>query len=183
MSKINTETKKKWYIVRVDPRFEGQVTKNLKERILAEGLTEQFGDIVSPTEKVIDFRKGKRKEVEQKFLRGYLFVNMEINEHTRHLIHKIPNVWGFLGGNNPTPLKDSDVSNVFDKIHSTASNPRPNVSFQPGQQIKIISGAFEGFPGTIESVDYEKKKCLYVSVMAFQRSISLELKFDEVKAV
>lgn len=181
--KNNIENKKRWYVVHVRASFEKQVIQNLKERIQFEGLENQFGDIVMPTEDVLEMRNGRQRKVPRKFFPGYLLIYMEMNEATWYTVRKTPSVLGFLGGggDRPIPLSQREVDAIFERLHETEGKPRPKVVFEPGQMVRIISEPFKGFTGVVEVADYEKKNRLRVSVTVFQRATSVELEFNEVE--
>jgi transcriptional antiterminator NusG len=184
MSKVNIDQTKRWYVVHIRAGFERQVIHNLKERIQLEGLDSQFGEIVMPSEDVIEMRNGRKRKVPRKFFPGYILIQMEMNEATWYVVHKAPYVLGFLGGrgDKPIPLSQREVDAIFERLHETEGKARPKVLFEPGQMVRIISEPFKGFTGVVEEVDYEKKNRLRVSVIVFQRATSVELEFSEVEA-
>lgn len=184
MSKINVEQAKRWYVVHARAGFEKQVMQNLQERIHFEELESQFGEIVMPSEDVIEMRNGKKRKVPRKFFPGYILVQMEMNEATWYVVQKTPYVLGFLGGrgDKPIPLSQREVDAIFERLHETEGKARPKVLFEPGQMVRIISEPFKGFTGVVEEVDYEKKNRLRVSVIVFQRATSVELELGEVEA-
>ena len=185
MSLVDTDTQKRWYVVNVRAGYEKQAIENLRELIESEGLGDEFGEIVTPSEEVLEIRSGKQKKVPRKFFPGYILIHMSMNNATRQVVRHVrnKNVRGFLGGGNqPVPLSQREVDDIFEPLRATEGKPKPKVLFQPGQVVKIIAGPFSGFSGVVEAVDYEKKNRLRISVIVFQRATSVELDFSEVQA-
>ena len=183
MSQVDSPPTKRWYVIRVRAGLEKKAIETLHSLIYSSGLEDQFGDIVTPTEEILEMRNGRKRRVPRKFFPGYILINMVMNEHTRHLVRDIrnKNVLGFLGsGDHPVPLSQSEVDGIFERLQETAGKPRPKILFQPGQMVQIISDPFVGFKGVVKEVDYEKNR-LNVSVIVFQRATAIDLNFSEVK--
>lgn len=173
---------KRWYVVHAYSGFEQQVKRSLKERIERKGMQEMFGDILVPTEEVVEMREGHKRKSERKFFPGYVLVQMELNDDTWHLVKDAPKVLGFIGGtgDRPTPISDREADNILQRVQDGVEKPRPKVLFEPGELVRITEGPFNDFNGVVEEVDYEKSK-LRVSVLIFGRSTPVELEFGQVE--
>jgi transcription termination/antitermination protein NusG len=184
MSSIDADSQKRWYVIHVRPGYEKPAIEKLQALIRTEGLEDQFGDIIMPTEEVLALRNGRQKKVPHKFLSGYILIHMVMNEASMQVVRHVrnKNIRGFLrSGDQPMPLSQREVDDIFGRLHEEGKL-KPDVLFQPGQVVKIMAGPFEGFSGVIEEVDYEKENRLKVSVIVFQRATSVELEFSDVKA-
>ena len=172
----------RWYVVHAYSGFENQVKKSLEERIVRHGMQESFGDILVPTEEVVEMREGQKRKSERKFFPGYVLVQMEMNDDTWHLIKEVPRVLGFIGGrpDRPAPISDREADAILSRIQDGADRPRPKVLFEAGEAVRITDGPFTDFEGTVEEVDYEKSR-LRVSVRIFGRSTPVDLEFSQVE--
>lgn len=174
---------KRWYVVQAYVGYEQQVMKTLKERIAEAGaeVREQFGDILIPTEEVVEMRMGKKQKSERKFFPGYVLVQMVMNDDTWHLVRKASkHVVGFLGGTTPAPLSQRDADDIMQRVQEGVEKPRPKVLFEPGEVIRVKEGPFTDFNGVVEEVNYEKNR-LKVAVLIFGRSTPVELEFSQVE--
>jgi transcriptional antiterminator NusG len=173
---------KRWYVIHAYSGFEKYVMKALKERIQLEGIEDKFGEIVVPTEEVVEMRAGQKRKSERKFFPGYVLVQMEMNDQTWHLVNKIPKVLGFIGGKSdqPAPISDKEARNIMQRVQEGADKPKPKVLFEPGEVVRVISGPFADFNGVVEEVNYEKSR-LRVAVLIFGRSTPVELEFAQVE--
>lgn len=170
----------KWYIVHVYSGFENKVKLNLEEKIQSFSQPEKFGNIVVPTEQVVELVKGKRKTSSRKFYPGYILIQMDLDEGTWHLVNSTSKVTGFIGGKDkPVPLLDTDVDRILDQMESGKTKPQPKFIFEPGDDVKVIDGPFTNFQGTVENVNPEKGK-VRVLVSIFGRSTPVELEFIQV---
>jgi transcriptional antiterminator NusG len=170
----------KWYIVHVYSGFEGKVKKTLEERIAASPHPEKFGEILVPTEQIVELVKGKRKESSRKFYPGYILVRMELDDETWHVVNDTAKVTGFLGGRNkPTPLTDEEADHILKRMESGKSKPQPKFFFEFGDEVRVIDGPFANFNGTVEEVNPEKGK-IRVLVTIFGRPTPVELEFVQV---
>jgi transcriptional antiterminator NusG len=162
--------------------FEQQVKRSLEERIQRKGLEEHFGEILVPTEEVVEMREGQKRKSERKFFPGYVLVQMEMNDETWHLVKDAPKVLGFIGGtgDKPTPITEKEAMSILQRVQEGVDKPRPKVLFEPGEMVRIIDGPFNDFNGVVEEVDYEKSK-MRVSVLIFGRSTPVELEFGQVE--
>jgi len=172
----------RWYVVHAYSGFEQQVRRSLMERVARKDMQEQFGEILVPTEEVVEMREGQKRKSERKFFPGYVLVQMEMNDDTWHLVQDVPKVLGFIGGtgDRPTPISDREADNILQRVQDGVEKPRPKVLFEPGEMVRIIEGPFNDFNGVVEEVDYEKSK-MRVSVLIFGRSTPVELEFGQVE--
>lgn len=176
------EQKKRWYVIHAYSGFENYVIKALNERIRLKGLEEKFGEIIVPTEEVVEMRGGQKRKSERKFFPGYVLVQMEMNDETWHLVRSIPRVLGFIGGTaeRPAPISDKEAAAILRRVEEGESKPRPKVLFEPGEVVRVTEGPFADFNGVVEDVNYEKNR-LRVSVLIFGRSTPVELEFGQVE--
>lgn len=172
----------RWYVVHAYAQYENSVAKALKERIARAGLDEQFGDILVPTEEVVEIKDGQKRTTERKFFPGYVFVNMEMNEDTWHLVKSTPKVLGFIGGTaeKPAPISDKEANAILNRVEEAVERPKPKTLFEPGQQVRVNDGPFADFTGVVEEVNYDKNR-LRVAVLIFGRSTPVELEFSQVE--
>ena len=173
---------KQWFVVQAYSGFEKSVQKSLAERIKRENMEDLFGQILIPTEEVVDVKNGKRTVSERKFFPGYLLVEMEMSEKTWHLVKSTPKVSGFVGGtsNRPTPIRQKEVGDILRQMQTGVEKPRPKVEFTIGQSVRVTEGPFADFKGIVEEVNYERNK-LRVSVQIFGRETPVELDFVQVE--
>jgi len=172
----------RWYVVHAYSGFEQQVRRSLQERVARKDMQDQFGEILVPTEEVVEMREGQKRKSERKFFPGYVLVQMEMNDDTWHLVQDVPKVLGFIGGtgDRPTPISDREADNILQRVQDGVEKPRPKVLFEPGEMVRITEGPFNDFNGVVEEVDYEKSK-MRVSVLIFGRSTPVELEFGQVE--
>lgn len=173
---------KHWYVVHAYSGFEQQVKRSLLERIGRMEMQDQFGEIMIPTEEVVEMREGTKRRSERKFFPGYVLVNMEMNDDTWHLVKEAPKVLGFIGGtgDRPTPISEKEADSILQRVQDGVEKPRPKVLFEPGEMVRITEGPFNDFNGVVEEVDYEKSK-MRVSVLIFGRSTPVDLEFGQVE--
>lgn len=172
----------RWFVVHAYSGFENQVMKMLKERIERSGLDEQFGDVLVPTEEVVEMRGGQKRKSDRKFFPGYVLVQMDMNDDTWHLVKSVPKVMGFIGGNpdRPAPITDAEADTILQRVQEGTEKPRPKVLFEPGEVVRVTDGPFNDFNGVVEEVNYEKSR-LRVAVLIFGRSTPVELEFGQVE--
>lgn len=171
---------KKWYIVHTYSGFEQKVKTALEERIKNEGRGEYFGQILVPTEKVIELVKGQRKASSRKFYPGYILVQMELNDDTWHLVRHTPKVTGFIGSQErPIPLSDEEAEAIIQQVQEGIQKPRPKYRFEKGDEVRVVDGPFANFNGIVDEVMPEKGK-VRVLVSIFGRSTPVELDFVQV---
>lgn len=170
----------KWYVVHVYSGFENKVKLSLQERIAASPHPEKFGEILVPTEQVVELVKGKRKESSRKFYPGYILVRMELDDETWHIVNDTAKVTGFLGGRDkPAPISDEEANQILKRMETGKLKPQPKFFFEPGDEVRVIDGPFTNFNGTVEEVNPEKGK-IKVLVSIFGRSTPVELEFVQV---
>jgi transcriptional antiterminator NusG len=162
--------------------FEQQVSRSLQERIKRFGLDQMFGEVLVPTEEVVEMREGKKRKSDRKFFPGYVLVQMEMNDETWHLVKEVPKVMGFIGGTaeKPAPITDKEAETILQRVKEGVEKPRPKVLFEPGEVVRITDGPFNDFNGVVEEVDYDKSR-LRVAVLIFGRSTPVELEFGQVE--
>ena len=171
----------KWYIVHVYSGFENKVKAALEERIAASAYTDKFGEVVIPTEEIVELVKGKRKTSSRKFYPGYILIRMELNDDTWHMVNDTAKVTGFLGGRQrPTPLSDHEADQILNRMEAGKLKPQPKYFFESGDEIRVIDGPFTNFNGTVEEVNQEKGK-IKVLVSIFGRATPVELDFVQVQ--
>jgi len=159
---------------------EEKVVDHLKHRIESHNVQDKFGEIIVPTEEVVEMKSGKKRKSERKFFPGYVLVEMELNDETWHLVRHVPGVTGFVGGQKPAPLPRKQAENIINRVEEGVDKPKPKRLFEPGELVRVTDGPFSDFNGTVEKVNYEKNR-LEVSVQIFGRSTPVELEFDQVE--
>jgi transcriptional antiterminator NusG len=182
MAHEDTSQKKRWYVIHAYSGYENYVVRALKERIALNELEESFGEILVPTEEVVEMRGGQKRRSERKFFPGYVLVQMIMNDKTWHLVRSVPRVLGFIGGTaeRPAPISDKEADNILQRVEEGEKKPRPKVLFEPGEVVRVTDGPFADFNGVVEDVNYEKSR-LRVSVSIFGRSTPVELEFGQVE--
>jgi len=170
----------KWYGVHTYSSFENKVKLSLEERIRNHGLEELFGEILIPSETVMELKKGERKTTSRKFFPGYILVNMELNDETWHVVKETAKVTGFVGGNTPAPITEEEINRITKRVEEGAEKPRPKISFDVGETVRVIDGPFLNFAGVVEDVKPDKAK-LRVMVSIFGRATPVELEFMQVE--
>ncbi len=182
---------KRWYVVHAYSGFEHQVARSLRERVARAKMQDRFGDIMVPTEEVIEMRGGQKRKSERKFFPGYVLVQIETKEEGRgpriddeswHLVKETSKVLGFIGGtaDRPLPIKDSEADAILQRVQEGAEKPKPKVLFEPGEMVRVTDGPFNDFNGVVEEVNYDKNR-LRVAVLIFGRSTPVELEFAQVE--
>ncbi|MEF3192821.1 MAG: transcription termination/antitermination protein NusG, partial [Halothiobacillaceae bacterium] len=175
---------KRWYVVQTFSQYENAVKRALEERIQRAGMQDRFGEILVPSEEVVEMRDGVRRKSERKFFPGYVLVQIDMNDDAWHLVRSVPRVLGFIGGtpDRPAPISDREAEVILNRMREGAEKPRPKVLFEVGEMVRICEGPFNDFNGTVEEVDYEKNR-LRVAVSIFGRSTPVELEFGQVEKV
>lgn len=173
---------KRWYVVHAYSGFESQVRKSLLERVKRAGMEDQFGEILVPTEEVVEIRDGQKRRSERKFFPGYVLVQMEMNDDTWHLVREVPRVMGFIGGTSdrPAPISEREAEAILNRVREGVEKPRPKILFEVGEVVRVTEGPFTDFNGVVEEVNYEKSR-LRVAVLIFGRSTPVELEFSQVE--
>jgi len=173
----------KWYIVHVYSGFENNVKVALEERISSSSQPEKFGEVIVPTEEIVELVKGKRKTSSRKFYPGYILVRMELDDETWHIVTSTAKVTGFLGGREkPTPISDEEAQKILNRMEAGKLKPQPKYFFEIGDEIRVIDGPFKNFNGVVDEVNPDKGK-IRVLVSIFGRSTPVELEFVQVTKV
>ncbi len=172
----------RWYVIHAYSGYEKHVVRSLKERLELSNLESSFGEILVPTEEVVEMRSGQKRKSERKFFPGYVLVQMEMNDDTWHLVRDIPRVMGFVGGtgDRPAPITEKEANNILQRVQDSVEQPKPKVLFEAGEVVRVLEGPFADFNGVVEEVNYEKNK-LRVAVSIFGRSTPVELEFGQVE--
>jgi transcriptional antiterminator NusG len=174
----------RWYVVHAYSNFEHRVADTLKERVKRAGLEAKFGEVLVPTEEVVEMRDGQKRKSDRKFFPGYVLVRMEMDEDTWHLVKEVPKVLGFIGGTpeKPAAITDKEAMSILRRVEEGVDKPKPKVLFEPGEVVRVIHGPFNDFNGVVESVNYEKSR-IQVAVQILGRSTPVELEFSQVEKV
>jgi transcription termination/antitermination protein NusG len=172
----------RWYVVHAYSNFENKVKASLEERIKLAGLEDRFGEILVPTEKVVEMREGQRRNSERKFFPGYVLVQMELDDETWHMVKEVPKVLGFIGGSSdrPAPITEAEANQILNRVTEGVDKPRPKIMFEPGEVFRVVEGPFNDFNGVVETVNYDKNK-LRVAVQILGRPTPVELDFGQVE--
>ncbi|NVK22499.1 MAG: transcription termination/antitermination protein NusG [Kangiellaceae bacterium] len=172
----------RWYVVQAFSGYENKVKTMLEERIQLAGLQEMFGEVLVPTEEVVEMRAGQKRRSERKFFPGYVLVQMDMNEESWQVVRNTPRVMGFIGGTSdrPAPISEKEANAILNRIEDSGDKPKPKTLFEPGEMVRVTDGPFADFNGVIESVNYEKSR-VQVSVSIFGRSTPVELEFSQVE--
>lgn len=173
---------KRWYVVHVYSGMEKSVHKALNERIERAGLQTSFGQILVPSEEVVEVKGGQKSITERRIFPGYVLVEMDLTDETWHLVKNTNRVTGFLGGsgNRPTPISEKEVAKILSQMEEGVEKPRPKILFEVGEMVRVKEGPFADFNGNVEEVNYEKSK-VRVSVTIFGRATPVELDFSQVE--
>ena len=173
---------KRWYVVHAYSGFEKQVKRSLEDRIARSEFQEHFGQVLVPTEEVVEMKGGQKRRSDRKFFPGYVLVEMEMTDDTWHLVKDVPKVMGFIGGtaDRPAPITEREADVILNRVQEGVDKPRPKVLFEPGEMVRVIDGPFNDFNGVVEEVDYDKSR-LKVAVLIFGRSTPVELEFHQVE--
>lgn len=172
---------KRWYIVHTYSNFEKKVAEAVREKAAAKGLSEDIEEILVPTEKVVEVRRGRKTDAERKFFPGYVLVRMEMSDEAYHLIKNTPKVTGFLGSDTkPVPISDAEAERIAHQVQEGIERPKPSIHFDIGEQVRVADGPFTSFNGTIEEVDEERSR-VKVAVSIFGRATPVELEYGQVE--
>jgi len=175
---------KAWYVVHTYSGYEQKVKTNLEDQFQHKGLQDKVGEVVIPTEEVVEIRQGKKRVTSRKFFPGYILVNIEMDQDIWYLIKDTPKVTGFPGASNglPSPLPDDEVKTILEQIRGEATKPKPKISYEKGESVRVIDGPFVNFSGVVEDVNLDKGK-VRVMVSIFGRATPVELEFPQVEKV
>jgi len=180
-AEIERRSHLRWYVVQAFSGYEGRVQKTLLEHIEINEIQDKFGQILVPTEEVVEMRAGQKRKSSRKFFPGYVLVQMAMDEEAWHLVKSVPRVLGFIGGTSdrPAPITQKEADRILQRLADT-DKPKPKTLFEPGEVIRVIDGPFADFNGVVEELDYEKNR-IKVSVLIFGRSTPVDLEFGQVE--
>jgi len=171
----------RWYVVHVYSGFEQKVVQAIKEQIVAKGMEDMFEEVLVPTEEVVEMRRGSKVRSDRKFFPGYVLVKMELTDQTWHLVKDSPKVTGFLGAKGkPAPISQAEADRILRQVKEGVERPKPSVTFEIGEQVRVSDGPFTSFNGMVEDVDEEKAR-LKVSVSIFGRATPVDLEYSQVE--
>jgi len=173
---------KKWYVVHTFSGFEDRAKASLEARVKEKGHEEFFGEILVPSEKVVEIRAGKRREVNRKHFPGYILVEMEFTRETYHTVKDTPRVTGFVGGSTPPPVPREEIDRLLGRLESGADTPKASIEFEKGENVRVIQGPFANFNGFVDEV-LEGKSKVRVMVSIFGRATPVELDFTQVEKI
>lgn len=174
---------KRWYIIHAYSNFEKKVADSIREQVQAKGLDDYFEEILVPTEKVVEMRRGRRVSTERKFFPRYVLIKMDMTDEAYHLVTNTPKVSGFLGTQNtPTPISQGEVDAVVNQVQEGVERPKPSIVFEIGEQVRVSDGPFQSFNGFVEEVDEEKAR-LKVAVSIFGRATPVDLEYTQVEKI
>ncbi len=172
---------KQWYVVHAYSNFENKVKASLEEHARLAGMEDMFGQILIPTEEVVEMRRGRKVQSERRFFPGYVLVKMDMTDEAYHLIKNTPKVTGFLGHDNkPMPITEDEATRILSQVQEGVERPRPTIMFEVGEQVRVAEGPFASFNGLVEDVDEERAR-LKVAVSIFGRATPVELEFGQVE--
>src|SRR5215470_11564826 len=172
---------KRWYVVHVYSGFEKKIAQQIKEQAAQKGLADQVDEVLVPSEQVVEMRRGQKVDAEHKFFPGYVLVKMDLTDEAYHLIKNTPKVTGFLGADNkPKPISDAEAARIMHQVQEGIERPKPSVSFEVGEQVRVSEGPFASFNGVVEEVDDGRSR-LKVAVSIFGRPTRVELEMGQVE--
>jgi transcriptional antiterminator NusG len=173
----------RWYVIHVYSGFEKKVAAAIREQVEQKGLSDKFEEILVPTEEVVEVKRGAKVSSERKFFPGYVLIKMEMSDETWHLVKNTAKVTGFLGGRGrPSPISDAEAARIINQVQEGIERPKPSISYEIGEQVRVCDGPFTSFNGLVEEVDEERAR-LKVAVSIFGRATPVELEYAQVEKV
>ncbi|MEQ8748082.1 transcription termination/antitermination protein NusG [Pyruvatibacter sp.] len=170
----------RWYIVHSYSNFEKKVAESIREQAVRQGLEDCFEEILVPTEEVVEVRRGQKVNTERKFFPGYVLVKMDLTDEAFHLVKNTPKVTGFLGSESkPQPVSQAEVDRIVNQVQEGVDRPKPSITFEIGEEVRVSDGPFASFSGLVEEVDEERAR-LKVAVSIFGRPTPVELEYAQV---
>ena len=182
---VSEPVKMRWYVIHVFSGFENRVAQVIREKAAKSGIAELFGDIMIPTEDVIEIKRGQRKQVERKYMPGYVLIQMAMTDDSWHLVKSTDRVTDFLGAKKPTPISEKEAQRLLNQgkgnnADGSEKKPRSLITYEIGDSVRVTDGPFNSFTGTVEEVD-EARQRLKVSVSNFGRATPVELEYSQVE--
>jgi transcriptional antiterminator NusG len=173
----------RWYVIHVYSGFEKKVAQTFRETAIKKGLEDYISEILVPTEEVVEVRRGKKVNAERKFIPGYVLIKMDLTDESWHLVKNTAKVTGFLGGGGkPSPISEKEAQRILNQVQEGFEHPKPSITFEVGEQVRVADGPFASFMGVVEDVD-EGKSRLKVAVSIFGRATPVELEYAQVEKV